>query len=300
MKGGLLALCVMTSVAAAETSTTVRFEAAGACELTALEPRTNELLGRVAITADARARIAIASEQTGDAVSATLTFSDEAGVTKSSRTITAASCDELAESIAVVLSLVLREPAPEPAPAPPPPAPPAPAVTTGVDTTFTLVPARHSPIAIELGATIGSALDSAIVIGGRLERRALAFGVELAVAMPKTVEVLGGAVHVTSARLAGAGCARLNQFSGCWLVIGGAVRGSGEDLMDARSATGALVGVGARVEWRQPVSRRAGVRVFGAVEQLLVRPSFLVGDTAVFSSAERQAWLGAGVFLHIP
>ncbi|HEY5926475.1 MAG TPA: hypothetical protein VIV11_32535 [Kofleriaceae bacterium] len=301
MKRGLLVLCVTSSVAAADASTTARIEAAGACELATLEARTNELLGRVAIVPDASARIAVSTVLAGDTFAASLVFSDAAGVEQSSRAITAASCDELTESIAVVLSLVLRQP--EAADASPPPrvAAPAPAVErTDEAPGIAPPPARASTIAIELAGAVGTALDSAVMLGGRLDRSRFGFGVEVAVAMPKSVDAFEGSVHVTSARLAGAGCASLSRFSACGLLTGGVVRGSGEDLMAARSAVAPLVGVGARLEWRQLVSRRTGVRVFGAFEQLLVRPSFLVGDTPVFTSAERQAWLGAGVFLHIP
>jgi hypothetical protein len=83
-------------------------------------------------------------------------------------------------------------------------------------------------------------------------------------------------------------------------LIGGVVRARGEDLMNARTAFGPVAALGARVEWRQPVSRRVGVRVFGSVEQLLARPRVVVDTTEVWAIPARQAAIGAGIFFQVP
>jgi hypothetical protein len=300
MKRRVAVLLVVTaSVAAAEPARTTRLETSGACELTSVASHASELLGRDAIDASAAAYVRVITEQQGDAFAATLAFVDENGNAQPARPITSASCDELAESVAIVISLVLREAAPAPPPAPP--APPAPlSVDARVDGDTTAVAARSIAKAFELGAATSVAGHSALVLGARLERgrRALAIGVELEA--PATADAPPGRVHVLAARADVAGCLRASGFAACGLVAGGLVRARGEDLMDARAAIRPLAALGLRAEWRQLVTRQFGLRVFAAVEQLVVRPSFLVADTAVWTSPLVQAWLGAGVFFHIP
>jgi hypothetical protein len=70
--------------------------------------------------------------------------------------------------------------------------------------------------------------------------------------------------------------------------------------MGATSAVRPVAALGTRLEWRQSVSRRFGVRVFADLEQLVATTRFLVDDTAVWTSPPRQAALGAGVFLRVP
>ena len=295
MKGALVAFLLSANVAAAQPAATARIESAGACELPTLATRSNELLGRAAITSDARARITIATAQDVDAYIATLTFIDEAGVAEPARTISATSCDELADSVAIVISLVLREaPVAAPPPAPPPPAP----VVREADTIEP--PAATSNRSFELGSMIGSAKEAAIVAGVRIDRKRIAIGGDLAVSLPKTIEAMPGSAHMMSFRLDAAGCVRLRNFAGCGLLIGGLVVGRGEGFMESRTAVSPILGIGLRSEWRQPMSRRLGLRIFATIEQLVLRPSFLVDSTPVYTTPLIQAWFGAGIYLRMP
>lgn len=292
-----MAVWLAASVAAADPPRTMRLASSGPCDLTSVEPRTSELLGRSALAEAARAHVDVVTAQTADAATATLTFVDENGAAQPPRDVSAASCDELAESIAIVISLVLRE---EPPAAPPPPAPPPPPPTVQDDSRYVAPSSAVPTKAIELGVATSSGRQSALVLGGRLERRHTAFAADLELVMPTSVEVLQGAVHVASARADVGACLRARGFSGCALLGGGVVRGRGEDLMESRTAVGPLATAVLRSEWRQPVSRRLGVRVFASVEQVLVRPSFRVGDVAVWTTPLLQAWLGGGIFLQMP
>jgi hypothetical protein len=154
--------------------------------------------------------------------------------------------------------------------------------------------------AFELGATVGSAKEVALVLGGRIDRTGVTFGADLAVTLPSSVTVGDGSAHVIGARLDAAVCARVASFAGCGLIVGGVIGARGEDLMDARTAVRPLAALAARVEWRQPMASRFGLRVFASVEQLLARPSFVVGTTAVWTAPWREAWLGIGGFLQMP
>src|SRR5262245_17061369 len=99
----IVMVMVAASVAASQPTATARVETGGACELTTLAPRSNELLGREAVASGARARVTVSVVQAFDAYVATVAFIDESGVEQSSRTISAKNCDELAESVAIVI-----------------------------------------------------------------------------------------------------------------------------------------------------------------------------------------------------
>jgi hypothetical protein len=301
MQRAVLVAVVFASSVAAAAPRTAQLDATGACDLGELEPRASELLGRPAIAADAAARVEVVVVREGDVLAATLTFTDENGTAQPARTMTAASCEELIEPIAIVISLVLRE---EPPPAPEPPAPPPPPAPTPLvehhDTLFTPEPPPIRARALELGAAISSARHSTLVVGGRLERRRTALAADLEVSLPEQVDVSQGAVHVTSARANAAGCLRLRGVWACGLVGAGLVRARGDDLMDARTAIRPLASLGVRAEWRQPLSRHLGLRLFATADQVLVRPSFLVDNTAVWTAPLLQVWLGGGIFLQMP
>ena len=243
------------------------------------------------------------TERVGDALTATLTLTDENGTAHPSRTMMSASCDELVESAAIVISLVLREQAPAAAqpieqvteqpsevPVEQPPH----------DALYSPSPAPGTTRALELGVATSSARHSALVLGGRLERRRAALGVDVELAMPEQVDVSHGSVHVIAVRAGGAGCLRARSFTGCALAAAGFVRAQGEDLMDARTSILPVASLGMRAEWRQRLTRHVGLRVFATVDQVLVRPSFVVGDTSAWTSPLVQAWLGGGVFWQLP
>ena len=293
-----VAILLATSVAAAEPRTT-RLDATGACDLASVEERANELLGRSAISDDAAARVDVTTAHDGASLAATLTFTDENGVAHP-RTMSAASCDDLAEAVAIVISLVLREEAPPPPPPPPSPPPPPPPEQPANDALFAPGPPPATSRVLELGIATSSSRHAALVLGGRLEQRRTALGVDVEIGMPEQVDAAQGAVHVASARADIAGCLRMQRIAACGLLPAGVVRARGEDLMDASSAILPQASLGLRAEWRQRLTRRVGLRVFATVDQVLVRPRFLVGDAAVWTTPLVQAWVGGGVFFHMP
>jgi hypothetical protein len=301
MKGRVAVLLMMTaSVAAAEPPRTTQLEASGACPLPDVDAHASELLGRAAIDASAAARVRVVTEQHGDALDATLVFVDENGSAQPARPITAASCAELAESVAIVISLVLREAPPTPA-APSRASASAPTAAERVRDSTTLATVRPpTTTAFELGAATRVGGGPALVLGVRLERGRRALGFDVAIDAPATADVPPGSVHILAARADAVGCLHARGFAACGLVAGGVARARGEDLMDARAAIRPLVAVGVRAEWRRLVTRHLGVRGFASVEQLLVRPSFLVADTAVWTSPLVQAWVGFGAFFQMP
>ncbi len=312
MSAGLLVAAV--APATADDRATARLETGGVCELIDVAERTNDLLGRAAVDPTAAARLRVDTTRAGEQLVATLELVDETGAAQPPRTITAHSCEELGESLAVVISIVLRRDAAAPWPASiapplePPPATPAPPpapepplrLSEEDEAGHSLTPVAARATVIDVGAAMATSRTSVLVAGGRLERERAAFGLALAVAIPSTVELGTGSAHVRIASLQAAACARRGRMSACGTAAAGAVYGSGEDLIEARSAVRPIAGLGVRVDWRQSVSRRLGVVVFAEAEQRLLTTRFLVDAMPVWTSPPRQASLGAGVFLRVP
>jgi hypothetical protein len=307
---GIVAATLATpAIASADSTRTARIVSDGDCNLAGLDARSNELLGRTAIVRDADAQLGIYTTVAGDArISATLTFADASGVARSARTLEAVTCEEMVDSLAVVISLLLRDDATNaasPTPPAPAPAPVAVAPVLAVSTRETDVASRSPQTraatrSLELAASMGTTRTAAIVVGGRLDRSGRAFGVELEVGIPSTTELGVGSVRVMTASLDAVACVRRGGLGACGFVMGGLVRGSGNDLMDARSVIRPVAGVGARLEWRQPMSRWGGIRMFVDVEQLVATTRFLVDEMPVWTTDARQASLGAGIYFHGP
>ncbi len=294
----LVAISLTASVAAAD-APTARLELTGACELGTVSDSANELLGRVAIAPDAQALFRVVTELAGDTVVATLSYVSDAGLAQQPRTIAATNCDELAESLAVVVSLVLRQEALAAPPVVEPvtgaPSEPVREVEPGVQP---VAPPRMR--SIELAGAAGSAGIGSVIAGVRMQHGRGSVGLELAVELPTETTIGMGTVDVVTTRAGANGCVRLGPVAACGLLIGGVTRGKGEQLFDAHSVIKPIGGIGARLEWRHLVSSRIGTRVFCDFEQLLATTRFLVDDMPVWTTASRQVWLGAGVFLRMP
>jgi hypothetical protein len=307
MRLAVIATVLTTATAASAEPLTARLDVRGACELTSVEARSNELLERAAILDGGAARFTVDTTSGGGTVSATVTFFDANGTAWPARTITASTCEDLAGSVAIVISLVLRQDSQAPArrsSAPPPEAANRAAAAAPLAPERApdeqRAPDRGMRTVVDVGAAARSSHESALLLGVRRTYRRLAFGLALDVSAPTTTDLGVGSVHVLSARLDATVCAHAGGFAICGLAVGGLVRASGDDLMGATSAVRPVAALGTRLEWRQSVSRRFGVRVFADLEQLVATTRFLVDDTAVWTSPPRQAALGAGVFLRVP
>lgn len=286
----VLAVVLFTASIAAADAPTARLQVAGACELTDAAERANELLGRTAVVSTAEPSFRVTTQIVDDGVESTLTYRRSATAEEYARTLSATSCSELAESIAVVVSLVLRQEARV-----------APAESSELQPETALIRPSNTRTraTLELGVADGTANTAAVIVGGRVHRGASALGIDITAGDADEIAVGAGRVHVVAARITAAGCRRLGSIVACGLAIGGLVRGRGEGLMDARAAARPIAGLGARLEWRQLVSASLGLRVFVDLEQLVATTRFLVDDMPVWTSDSRQVWLGAGIFLRI-
>jgi hypothetical protein len=256
------------------------------------------------------------------------------------RVVTAATCAELADAVALILAM-----------ADPPTTPPI-SATSATDatseTTAKSVPAwewgesddeepgappkhRHSLTvreanALELRdagesasdahardgfrAVVGASASHAshgweqsVEIGGRWRRGATSIGGEVGVQLPDHVAIdTGGSgdVRVWGATATVTPCLHIDAIAACGVVQAGAVVGEGRGIMNARTATTPLLAIGGRLAWETEMSPGVGLRVH---LDGLVRAStsrFDVDGMTVWSTDRIGAWGGFDVLVQIP
>ena len=296
MRGMVGALVLVPSLAIAAPPRTARLDVSGTCELRGITARANELAGRPAITSDGAALISITtSEIDRGGIAATVVLSDEQHVTQPLRAVSAATCDALETSLAIVLSLVVQqEPAASASLPVVPDVPPPPAAVPPRATLVVLHPRSVRPV-VQMAMGYATSGESQVAAG--IDRGAL--GAELQIATADG-EPEYGRVDIVTVRLAGTACYRVSGLGACGVAFAGLVHGSSSDLMFPDVATRPIAGLGARLEWRQSLGNSAGVRVFADVTQLIVTTQFLVDDVPAWKTSARAATVGAGMFFQLP
>lgn len=282
-----------------------------ACPMEALGDKVE----RVAAELDAGrvARRVIVEVERGEPLVARLWFEDEGGHRRGPREVSALSCDELIESIVLVISIALPEIAREQAgrPAPVAVAPAEPAVTPPAEP---IAPARvgiesvavREPTAghaFDLGAYVGAAsgmssdgLNAQLVLGVRVARGRASAAVQVRADAPQERVVSEvGRIRIARAELSLAPCLRIGGLAGC--AVGGVsfVRGSGLDLVSARRATIPLVVSGVRLIWEHGVSARIALRVHAEAQATLGDVTFAVDYMPVWSSPRAEGSVGVGL-----
>lgn len=282
-----LALAVLIGLASARSAHAavwVGWQAPPECgTAAALGERIDGALGRVASPDELLADVAIAIEP--GAYRATLAIAGGPP-----RQLTAATCDEVVDALALVLALAIRDAAPalattEPLPAPAAPrAPPAVHLELGLRAT---ADARTLP-----GPAAG--VGPAIAIGTRRFR----VGLAIAVWTPATANA--GTLTATRVRLlSGAleGCGLLGPAQACAIATAGPMTGDGSNAIDGAAATRWWSAIGASAGAHRRIAGR--VVIGGAIEALvaLARPRYELDsgrESYTAPGATVRAWLGIG------
>jgi hypothetical protein len=236
------------------------------------------------------------------------------------RVIHAKTCDELAKSVAVVIEMVLAaisaedtdappaaieiEPAPvrEPVPVPPVtivapvvdevPVPPfAIAVSSTIDRPSTV---EHDALA-SLGTS--SALGASMALGLRWRWSSVSIAGELEGELPTDLAM---DVSIVRASIALVPCKHLGAFAACAVARAGFDRGSGSNLMNARSAFEPRAELGARLAWEQPVTEHLALQLRGELDLAATISQFDVDNAAVWRSNRFAGLAGAGVIVRFP
>lgn len=199
----------------------------------------------------------------------------------SARELNEATCEELAEALALAISIAIdplaamRAPKPGPAPVP-----------TGWS------------LGAGAAATLGFApgVSPAAVIRLRARRARLSLGLSLEANLPRTRTYEGGSIDASIAVGSLTGCVHLARLEACALLSAGIVRGRGEEFVAARSVTRAYAGAGARLGLHVFSAGRLNGEVFGYVRAAVVRTTLTVSGNDVWTLPAFGGGVGAAFY----
>ena len=299
-----LAIAIVIAQATnADADATVRLASSGdRCSVETLPARVAGVLGRDPFDPTAPAVIRVQVDAAGDHVVARVTF-EEGDRRRGPRTVEAADCNALLDSIALVIALgvsaaVDRTEASTAAATPPPQAP-APALELH-DATAAIDEVRSSS---ELAASVGGAAGFssngwrqllALGLRWRAGHHALAF--ELRRGAPEHRAVLpSGNVDITTTTASGVACRMVGDVGLCGVVTAGVIHAEPTGLLDARSVATPVMGLGGRVGVEHELWRALRARVELGVDGQVTTSRIDVDHMPVWASSTFQVWAGAGV-----
>ena len=201
-------------------------------------------------------------------------------------------CRELAETLALAVSLAIDPLAGA--------APPAPAAT---------IPPLHPPepeatpisFAAQAGVlgSLGAApeLSFGVSVGAELRRGGWSWGVEGAGSFGASEKVMAGSVGASSLNGALLPCARPGSFGGCAVIAAGALYGSADNLGQAHNTTTPLLSLGARAFYDISLSSHIALRPTLEVDFPLVRTTLLVAQQPVWTTSTVCGSLGLNLVI---
>ena len=209
-----------------------------------------------------------------------------------------ADCAELGSAMELALSIAIdplgsfREPATSP---------PASVAPAAAPVAIAVRPApAHSPppryLDVQLGTvgslgdTLGPTIGGFVGVGLRGERWSVSL--EGRADLPRSESVGGGSVSAGTLAATVAPCLRQQLFGVCALATLEALRGSGQELANARQMTSLFGAVGARVLVEFPQRGPVAFRVHADVVSPLTRTTLQVGGNAVWTAPPVTGALG--------
>lgn len=241
--------------------------------------------------------------RTDRSLGAEVLFVDDAGTQHGPRVVTAPSCEELIESIALVVAMAMpdAEPGEEKVAAPvPTPAvvlPPSEAPSDELSGTRT--PSRA--LAFDGYVGVASSITSTgqnqqFLLGARVKRGRGSLALHARLDAPESIAVsVQSKITVTHADLALAPCAHVGAFAGCALLSAGFVHGSGDALYAQRDVYAPVLAAGGRIAWEPQLTRRLALRIHLDGRALVTTTTFAVDFMPVWKSSRIEASGGVGL-----
>ena len=303
----LLGLVTLAIVAAGQTARaqpaiiTIRGDI---CEPGALDSELSDMLTTRAV---GDARVSVVMRGGADSLSADVLFEDANGDTHGPRVVTAATCDDLFDSIAVVIAMALPEPrAPAVQPPAPPPAEPArPAAPPPVADKLSIErsSATATSAAVSLDGYIGGAtavtsrgVTEQVMLGARVKRGGASIALQARASAPDNVPVTAtGTITVSEVDATLAPCLHLGPVAGCALLTAGWLRGRGDALEGARAAVTPVLAGGVRIGWEHVVTNRLTLAIHLDGRALLTTTTFDVDFMPVWQSSRFEGSAGLGL-----
>ena len=219
-------------------------------------------------------------------------------------------CQELAEAVALALSIAINpltlaaRTNPDPTTAPTSrtePAPPAGPVAPVPAVSAPLAPAPSRSLQLRVGARADAAagLDPGIAYGGALnlglQRRQLSAGLELRVLAPSSLSVGRGSLRVWQWSVLLAPCAHRSGFLACLVGSAGMVYGRGEGFVIDDQSSSPTASAGLRGGWEYPLlGDKLRLAVTLDVLAALTRTHFALGGAEAWTTRRVGAALGVG------
>ncbi|CAN5861825.1 hypothetical protein BH11MYX2_BH11MYX2_34520 [soil metagenome] len=287
---GLVVLAIATSSAAADPIAVM--SSGGACNVEGLAAAANTLAPPAARPVTA----AISTSRADGHVEATVSLSTADGT--SARAVSAVSCADLVDSLALVLAMAAQT---IPDDAPPPP-------TYLPNQTHERERFEDAPVAnfaprwsVLAGGAVANDLSPSILVGATMRIHANSLGLEARYQLPEQLDVSAtGRVSVTTAALSLSPCHHIGALSLCGTASAGFIHGHGTGLADAQSATHPLVALGGRVAWTLPLTARLALRFHLEAEATLTTTRFDVDNMPVWTSDRFAVRGGTALVAHFP
>ncbi len=217
-----------------------------------------------------------------------------------------ADCAELAATLQLAISIAIdpmsvvraEAPPPSPEPVPPAPLPPSPPVVPA--------PSGLPPATLELGAgavgSLGLAPDltaGAWVFGG-LRWPSFSGSLEVRADWPRTATISSGTVSASCIFGNLVACWRVDGFGLCGLFAGGAMRGAGVDVAEAKNVTTPFLAAGARGLFEWPSTGLVAGRVAAEMIVPFTRTTLRIGDAEAWTTPPIAGSLAISLVGRIP
>lgn len=233
---------------------------------------------------------------------------EQPGANARRKTLSAATCEGLLQSVALTVALVLDPvvKAPEPAkavepttPRPierpsPPPAPEPPRTAPSPSLAWSLAAGGEATFGLAVG------LQPEVRLEGRARSGVWSVGVEGRYALPSTGTLSQGALTTSAVVGAVVPCLHWRWLAGCVDVTVGGLRLEGTLLSSARAATVFHASVGLRAVFAVPVGQHLSVGALLEGQVPLTRASAVVGTERVWTVWALGASLGLFLALQLP
>lgn len=270
-----------------------------------LKAQVAELLGRNPFTADAALVIEVtveADDGVGVEAGRAHAMIATSDVLAGTRRLEAASCPELLDAAAFVISMMLDTPASRRALDSGEAEPPSPGLRHEPGAESLVRPAAPGQIHYDaiLGGTASDRLWPQAYAGVRARLGRVSGGLELAVDVPDSFAAGVGRVSILRAIATLSPCVHHGPVAGCIMLSAGVVRGRGDGYMESASAVLPMAVAGGRLTWERPITGRLQLHVRGEAAGFLTRNRFLVDDEVVWSAPRIEGRLGIGVAAQFP
>jgi hypothetical protein len=328
----VLAMLMATGTAAARPARLVT--SGDGCDTSGLATRIATLVEADPFTASASAAVFVEIDIENERLVARISLDSGDGHPRGPRIVTAESCGELLEAVALVVAMALPEFDAQPDSATPSDADaatwPSPTIDARNEETDPMSPSptteareernASSPSPTEesgsiddlqpdpvrprgtdifvagAGGLAGQGVRGQLLLGARWQRASRSWGVELRADTPESRDVgTMDRIDVWRTQVTASRCVHVGGFGGCALASLGTIYGSGVGLTNGRRAFTPLVAGGVRLMWRRELTARFALQLHMDLTTLLTRTEFDVDQMPAWTSDRFEGSIGAGI-----